>query len=244
LQTEFNSIFNQNDPSAPSPRDYLEKIIQIPFWVRSMHADGFARLVTALTGQQEAERHAPPEWESLGQDTNAAGDSARLSPPPQADVARSASDKSRDVVPSRRTDRDIELTPLTLVLTDQESAFIRRLSSLLRSPRATKRFINTYQLLRVNVRDVKSYLELSEYEPVLMLLAVMTGTLHLSDEKAQQLASLLTEQSLAELLSAAGNDWASVAYACRGLPIGRVTPAVAWYWLPQVARYSFYPTLL
>jgi hypothetical protein len=73
------------------------------------------------------------------------------------------------------------LTPGQLEITDDEKAVIHHLSPLFRTPRAVKRFVNTYRLLRVSLSD--SELETfvgepgnpGEYRVALVLLAVVAG---------------------------------------------------------------------
>lgn len=121
---------------------------------------------------------------------------------------------------------------------------------LVDTPRAVKRFLNTYQLLRVSVDDVDDFLERREYRAVLVLLALMTGTVGLTDERVLELASM-TEPDFATFLFpppvvSGANErspragWHEVASACDKLPTEALTPAVVKDWLPRVARYSFH----
>ena len=51
LEGTFSEAFDTDDGPAPTPQNYLEKIIQIPFWLRPMEPAGFGRLPTTLAGE-------------------------------------------------------------------------------------------------------------------------------------------------------------------------------------------------
>ena len=51
LEGTFSEAFDTDDGPAPTPQNYLEKIIQIPFWLRPMEPAGFGRLLTTLAGE-------------------------------------------------------------------------------------------------------------------------------------------------------------------------------------------------
>ena len=154
---------------------------------------------------------------------------------------------TRDVTEAERAE---DLNPDALRLTSEERDLMTQFLPLVDTPRAVKRFLNTYQLLRVSVDDVDDFLKRREYEPVLVLLALMTGTVGLTDEKVLELASM-TETDFATFLfpppaEGGANDrrprpgWHEVASACGKLPTETLTPAVIKDWLPRVARYSFH----
>ncbi len=61
LDRTFSEAFDAKDGAAPTPQHYLEKIIQIPFWLQPMQADGYERLVTSLAGAvDDSGRRAEP----------------------------------------------------------------------------------------------------------------------------------------------------------------------------------------
>ena len=128
---------------------------------------------------------------------------------------------------------------------------------LVATPRAVKRFLNTYQLLRVSVDDVEAFLARREYQPVLILLALMTGTAPINDQMIDELRAM-DEATFEEFLAppdeeeqttddqeseprGRSQDWREIAEALETLPTATLTPAVIEDWLPRVARYSFHP---
>ena len=114
---------------------------------------------------------------------------------------------------------------------------------LVGTPRAVKRFLNTYQLLRVSVDDVEAFLAGEEYRSVLILLALMTGTAPLTEQMIGELRSMdeATFELFARSRGPEVDGWQQIASACEDLPTATLTPAVIADWLSKVARYSFHP---
>jgi hypothetical protein len=116
----------------PTPGDYLEKIFQVPFWVRPLSADGRRTLVHGLL-----------EGSVRVQDASG--------PAEQADGRRLVlGADGRDVVETMLSRRGAELAleAHALAITPGDLAFIEGLAPLLgETPRRVKRFVNTVQLL-------------------------------------------------------------------------------------------------
>ncbi|WP_404386482.1 hypothetical protein LL946_07890 [Knoellia locipacati] len=281
LLSKFSEAFDADDASAPTPQNYLEKIIQIPFWVQPMRPTGFGKLVTSLAGEVDV-------WQRNGSDADGDGaggsgsadggtraDGVDLMPGVswpgrergedghltdalrEADVAGVTPDLGQAAGVGEVPDEAVEeaepedLNPAALRLTSDERDLMKKFLPLVETPRAVKRFINTYQLLRVSVDDVDGFLERREFEPVLLLLALMTGTVGLSDDQIREVASM-TETDFATFLNPPTGaepeastlpraGWERVAAACTGLPMSTLTPVLIREWLPRVARYSFHP---
>jgi hypothetical protein len=122
------------DIGQPTPKDYLEKIFQLPFWVQPVPPDGRAQLVHGLLrdsvrGHMEVggpERHL------------AAGNGLRLG------------DREEQLVEAMllRYGSEVRLDTSPLVLEPADLAFLEALAPLLGdTPRRIKRFVNTCQLL-------------------------------------------------------------------------------------------------
>ena len=288
LLSKFSEAFDADDGSAPTPQNYLEKIIQIPFWVQPMERTGFGKLVTSLAGEVEVRNGSGGDadggsgegdgegWRGssdggsrgdggvlLAGETWPGRERAEAGRLPDAvrevDVAGLALDAGQDAGGGDGAGLDDEvdevepedLNPAALRLTSDERDLMKEFLPLVETPRAVKRFINTYQLLRVSVDDVDGFLERREYEPVLLLLALMTGTVGLSDDQIREMAAM-TEADFATFLTpprgsdSAGSTaprpgWERIAAACTGLPTASLTSGVVRDWLPRVARYSFHP---
>ncbi|CAN7243323.1 KAP family P-loop NTPase fold protein [Knoellia sp. LjRoot47] len=281
LDGQFSEAFDKRDPEAPTPQNYLEKIIQIPFWVQPMRPQGFGRLVTSLAGEVDASPRRVATGASGGSGSaDGDGSGAALpsgqvwgghGPPagagagvtsPDPDGSGSASPLDGAVGSTTvHGDRDTpvvdpvaeaaeDLNPAALRLTSDERDVMMTFLPLIATPRAVKRFLNTYQLLRVSVDDVDAFLERKEYEPVLVLLALMTGTARLDDGMVRDLRAM-EEPNLERFLAGlpepssrgekdAYAGWRLVRAACDALPTEKLTPQLVDTWMPLVARYSFH----
>ena len=137
---------------------------------------------------------------------------------------------------------EVDLNPAALRITARERDYLRGVHDLVTTPRATKRFLNTYQLLRAGIRDVDDYLATEEYRAVLLLLALVTGTGLVDQAMVEQLRGM-QEQTFADFLTSPTNDgrWKPVRPACADLAVDLLTPAVIEKWCARVARYSFHP---
>lgn len=148
--------------------DYLEKIFQIPIWMSPIDSRQRAAVVKALLGataaplpkaaprsdgrETKTERHEGPEG-GHGQPDNGF----------KAIVAKAAE------------------TPDPLRITAEESSFVERVGPLLsEKPRALKRFVNTYRLLKASLSDLdrQSFVSneaSSPYKVCISQLALFTG---------------------------------------------------------------------
>lgn len=148
LSLERNHPQFKDDPHAddgedkPSPSDYLEKIFQIPFWVRPMSAGGaaaapghsaYAAFLDELLGPREAA--AGSEQKSAQEETGGEGASAAF-------VWIEPSRPEREERPHAERVR----------LTDAERDLLAALEPIAaKSPRAVKRLVNIYRLIRAAV---------------------------------------------------------------------------------------------
>jgi hypothetical protein len=183
-----------------------------------------------LTGLAEA---APSTTRRVG------GYAAAHLPPvpdePHADVADSppaapaadGSDPKRD-----RMLRSRDLNPEGLRLEPHETAAMSKLAPILgRSPRAVKRFVNLYRLLKVPADDSKEFVHEGRPDPdylvVLYLLAEITGR---PERAGQTFAALRALPPTAVVSAEIAPD----------LPDGWPTaPASYQAWLDDVAQFSF-----
>jgi hypothetical protein len=224
-----------------TPHDYLEKIFQIPFWLRQPTEDGVKRMLQDLMKEslQQTAPVTPPVTPTIIEPL----------PPP---------------VPFKRRQHDPNAQALTVQ--PEEEAFIERLAPLLdRSPRALKRFVNVYRLLKASLPPEQQDAFLDDdgppgapYKIVLLLLAVVTGLPGLSNAL---LGALL---SVPRATPGSGAVAASLGTVVDGLQMpqddgrAQVTRLTTWLdkelgnewrstdatrllaWVPQVARYSYH----
>ncbi|GAB1718904.1 MAG: hypothetical protein NTAFB09_06350 [Nitrosospira sp.] len=211
---------------SATPNDYLEKIFQIPFWLRPMDAAASDRMVRGLlqtsikrpdenlkqTTQTIQSIKEPAQGESFaelapvadaagkeeatsiregspGQDISLEKSSGAPAASAQAQQ-QAASSMSLDIAsaPTGESASSAAALPAvypafkSLETIQEELDFMSRLAPILgRSPRALKRFVNVYRLIKagLSVHEARSFLQpndiLADYQAVLFLLAVDTG---------------------------------------------------------------------
>ena len=284
LEENFQGIFGAGQTPAPTPQDYLEKVIQIPFWLQQMGEGGFGRLVSTLARPPARNRRT-----NAGRSTSATAETASqkeptgqtspatvavtpdgrgeagtrgtaASPGPEASEGTDGSNGTSSPTPpepkpaepgaARASEAaEIDPRPETLVITDSELEFLHKLAPLVDTPRAAKRLLNTYQLARVSVEDVPYFLEHSVYEPLLVLLALVTSspgltasiTRSLFDSGEPDLRSFLNKLDAADDVERPG--WMRLRDDLGRCPISGITIEAIRKWLPVVSRFSFQPGL-
>lgn len=258
LAQEFSSVFQSGGSAAPTPQDYLEKIIQIPFWIRPMDTEGFARLMESLAAPTAAN---PSDASSSAGDpvasrgTTPGGELASVAAPGgpvTGDGTKMTSLELGGLSPGGEpagTSADARESPATATLDDlpeisitaEELAFVRGLAPLISTPRAAKRFFNTYQLVRLSLNGTPAP---ADYQPLLTLLALVTTSPALSaaiveafiDSGAADLLAFLQDRHAPQ--SAAG-----LARKVAAMPGMKLPAAAVRRWLPVVGRFSFQPGL-
>jgi hypothetical protein len=160
-------------PDHATPSDYLEKIFQIPFWLRQPADKAVKRMVRGLVN--EGSPAVTPD------------------PVPVPDPGRQP-ESSEPAGVFRHRQHDPKATSLDIGTEERE--YMEGLAPLLgRSPRALKRFVNVYRLLKASLppEEAGGFLDQQEagrgpYQDVLLLLALVTGLPALSDELLGALA--------------------------------------------------------
>ncbi|MFJ8915018.1 P-loop NTPase fold protein [Amycolatopsis sp. NPDC102389] len=213
--------------------NYLEKIFQVPFTLSPMDDPGFAGLVRGLADtevQDVSPSRTPVEPDRASGDRSPVATGLR----PRAEAPRPSSGQST-----------IDLRPPRLVISAPELDFLPTLAPLVRSPRAAKRLLNLYRLLRARFagEDLAAFLADGDREApfraVLVLLAVHVGYPDAvrwfasiegtdPDDKAVEIVSSMNDHELRPKLE-------------RGLS-GEAWPLLAGSyqrWLPLVNRFSF-----
>jgi hypothetical protein len=184
----------------PTPLNYLEKIIQVPFALRPMSQDGVRSLVNGLLSVREvsgsavtpvtsdsdrAEAEPPINGERVPRSGPRIGPEQTVE---QAELAGRTTDSGRgwqDVegdILMGAAPREPDLDARALVLTVREREFAAVVGRALRTPRSVKKYTNLYRLIRVGVADSAAHLrhflsettnDAPEYRAVLILLAVI-----------------------------------------------------------------------
>jgi len=179
-----------------TPQNYLEKIFQIPYALRPMDAGGFGQLLEHLLPEAQESTDVDvdvvaPAGASDGEDADdGSGLDGTARPPEEPEQDGGAPDGEADerealetveLVPAPPPPPALVLTPPQLEITGGERRFLRELAGLVPTPRATKRLVNVYRLLRASLSDddlarfVVDGGSRGSYQAALVLLALQTG---------------------------------------------------------------------
>jgi hypothetical protein len=245
-----------------TPQDYLEKIFQVPFHLHAMEETGFKSLVKVLfTVEQPKKTDSTPATTKV-----AAGDSSQGEATEQPGPETSAGDTSSEEKPTEsREAPKVDVTQLAaperLLLTQNEVDDVERFQLLFQTPRALKRFANTYSLIRVGVDEKhwSNYLGFDHsppgYRVPLLLLAVTSAfpslarpwLLWLSNRETPPIRWQLEDKDVNELFvkysdTTDRQDWEKLKESLDRIKLDGwpVPDTVALNdWVPRVARYSF-----
>ena len=178
------SLSRHYDRLLRSPVEYLEKIIQLPFVLRPMSPDNYVTMVEDLTTARVRVR--PPEsgqGGSGGWGRRRRQVFGRLVRTVGVPRRRDRGGHGRDVgrlVPPRSSYRGHGLpTPSRWSSASRKRKLLGKVGGLITTPRTTKRFVNTYRMVRVCAGD-KDADKFSpnhgrEYQAVIVLLAILMG---------------------------------------------------------------------
>jgi hypothetical protein len=182
-----------------SPQDYLEKIFQIPFWVRPLPEKARVRIVQglveeSLVGRVSKETIENSQAQPAGTPDSDNGKKADNANEKKSVVHWGSSERRRPLDPKVRTD----LKPPSLDIEPIELQFMEGLHSLLgETPRSVKRFVNIYRLIKaVSLDQASGFVDEkpdADFKQVLFLLAVLTGLPAISREFFRLLRSERTE---------------------------------------------------
>jgi hypothetical protein len=135
LATSLRQHYQQLDGLDATPADYLEKLFQVPFQLRPLESDTRAGMLDGLFRPNLAAATDGPADEEIT--------TATMSDKERGDVSR-VLDSFRSTEPGRA-----ELAGTALTVTPSELDEIRAVADLLgTTPRAVKRFVNTYLLVK------------------------------------------------------------------------------------------------
>lgn len=242
---------------AATSEDYLEKIFQVPFWIKPMGDEGARDLVRDL----------------LKEDLESAIVSVDDEPDVEKTKDQRTDTQGRVITPTEElpsvvpVDVDMEarvvydptwiLEPQRLILNKEELRVIETLAPILgRSPRAVKRFVNVYRILRAGLHrdELSSFLggdrKTPSYPAVLLLLAILNGSPSLATELFKGLVQATSKDTLKRFVNTLEKDSSRTGTSEWQRFFGILTPFVQEWggsltvgdfqeWAPRVARYSF-----
>ena len=286
LQKHHEEIFadaESDDGRRVTPLDYLEKIFQIPIWLEPVPPEGRASMVRELLRPRKDVPDSKGAQDNVGHTqqantgassqpagaTGQQGQPAVTPAPSQGGVTTTGAEGQEKgqpgpqaPAPARARGKTLDLNPSGMDITDGEYAFIEHLGPLLSaSPRALKRFVNTYRLVNVSLAaqpDGGSETP-SEAEIRMFLLAVLVAMPEFSfvlqaalrREDADLEAPLVEVVEFMWTQGAAGVDrsvtnrarrqWDDVHkwLASRGSEWTSMPASRLQRWIDQVGRYTF-----
>lgn len=168
------------DIFRPTPHDYLEKIFQIPFWLYPMNIEGRRNLLNSLMRPNY-------EW---NEDTNS-----------KKRIEKKIASTGDKEVPTKRivsiqnqNRQNLANEPYyeQFIIKKAENEFSLKVAPILgQSPRALKRFVNSYRLIKVGLNELQWSIYFTDihpktgqkntkgtvqnYQAVMFLLALITG---------------------------------------------------------------------
>lgn len=183
-----------------TPDDYLEKIFQVPFWIRPLNKTACQRLVNSLTKEdmeiesssQENKDPAKDSGEKKNADAKektAPGDSGVTQPAPIGDAValKTETAAAGETGPKKPKENKpdlgmewskVEPKPRTLQLTKEERDYMVELALVIgRSPRSVKRFVNCYRLLKtaLDKNDLERVARDGTFRTTMLLLGLVSG---------------------------------------------------------------------
>ncbi len=206
-----------------TPHDYLEKIFQIPFWLRSMNDDACVEFLDGLTKDatdnnfplsQRTQQFGKPEQsmpvaELIPVPGNyKPGSVLSVDKPIDVTLADQLPSSPSEENPTERAiilqdaPETLDLAPRSLTFSSYEIDYMKKLVPLIgRSPRAVKRFLNCYRLIKVGLTPAEfdSFVgddgESLSYKAAMILLGVITGTPTASSYVVEQLREMSPDTS-------------------------------------------------
>ncbi|NUU19618.1 hypothetical protein HP550_20435 [Cellulomonas humilata] len=168
-----------------TPDNYLEKIFQLPVWLDSPTPQAASRMARELLAEAAPASRRPLVDASSA--TPGSQQRPRSGGSPQTSAQAAPPDLPRDVALGTSPPQQIDLAV-------DERAEISRLAPLLaRSPRALKRYLNTYRLL-------KALIEPEQLRSARLLLAIATGRPALGERLLAEIASSAPKRTLADIV--------------------------------------------
>jgi hypothetical protein len=158
---------------------------------------------------------------------------------------------------------DVDLNPEPFQIQPWEAAAMKKVYSLIPSPRAAKRFVNVYRLLRVQVPTARRDRFIGdagggEHRAAILLLGILVGYPNQATELMEQLLARKNGDSWWEFIdsfsSRDDDEWHQLLDKLRDIRRPKVVPSAApeapiipdgsscqnfRTWTPHVARYAF-----
>jgi TPR repeat protein len=228
------------------PASYLEKIFQIPFMLQPMTPDRYRDLVDGLTTlpSQPSEHPDSTPAKPTEQDTSGPSEEAD-------DIRTGLSDSKMAPAPEAVKLVPTEPAPLprpeALLISNAERELLGQVGAIVPTPRAAKRLVNIYRMLRVSVQDdeLEAFLPSggSEYQALVLLVGILVGRPPRANEVFERLKAVPDTHDIWEVLGESREVYEPLATVRSHIKVTQAGPYRRW--APRVSRFSFRtPTLL
>jgi len=235
--------------AGSTPREYLEKIIQVPYVLPAM-ADRFTTLMTSIVGPLAPEGQEGRPAATQPVEPPAGGVSGPVANIP---VPRPADAMTVEIDSAAASGRDATPVQQPTAPTARELQMLTAVGPLVQTPRAATRLVNLYRLVRTT-RDIgrsSRFLgtdgALADYLVVIPLLAIATRSPEVLAELNVRLHDQKNSGTWAELLGRPAPDHLQpdleeITTALHALSARFEVPSdLAAYrtWAPRLARFTF-----
>ncbi len=162
-----------DDPYAASTQDYLEKIFQIPFWLKPMDATKATNMISQLLVSKRTRDKIENDDSSTLEAPEITAKNTSIFMQVEDDKNENAISNISDSIKNKAL-----LSTRSLELSDNEVLYLGQLGGIVgRSPRSVKRFVNLYRILKASNTKARlsTFIDNEEYKVPLLLLAVICG---------------------------------------------------------------------
>lgn len=186
LEATTEPVSMQRAPA--NSQDFLEKIFQVPFWLRRMDPPAVQRMIHSLITSAEIEAADVPMAEQAGEGPAAEIQDGAQSPAPQSRTPEPGKAASQTVATEAELNgpalgEPSALPTEALRISRAELDFMDKVAPLMpRTPRSVKRFVNIYRLYKATLstpalaRFVGTPEHAGNFRAVQVLLALVIGT--------------------------------------------------------------------
>lgn len=238
------------------PRDYLEKIIQIPFVLQPLDANTYSALVESLVQPTDGE-HSSTDSDQNGRPTVSEPPHYEAGSPARGEEALDGPRSKEGDAPGSGTDPDptpvlsvgpseIPMPrPMALQISRPEAEWLARIGTILTTPRSAKRMVNIYRMVRVHASDrhgsaFRADEGATEYRAVILLLAVLMGCSTDAAEVFDRLQETDGDAPIEPILRACLPVATAAAVCLLQDPEDGFMCSTYQRWLPLVRRFSYY----
>jgi peptidoglycan hydrolase CwlO-like protein len=241
------------DIHAASTHDYLEKIFQIPFWLKRLDGERANDMIKALLKpDSEVRGESDVNVDPANQDNfGKGGDDIVIGF--EGALFEETEDQKIDFTDERENDELLInnlISTRSLEMSEWELNFFQKLGAIVgRSPRAVKRFINLYRILKAShkkARMVGFSEENGGFKVPLFLLAVVCGSPKEAEDFFIQLKRAEGDDSLSTLIEGFVEvencpGWNALVKALQASNdvIGELKVGDVKAWIADTARFSY-----